>query len=452
MKAQWKYAPYEGSKIEINLNNLKNIINLTSDNAPNLKTRLGRYPYLSFTQWSNKPERLFILANGRLGIAFRNVQNADYVKIFDCDAAGEIADFANAGEYDIVELHSKTHNKLETIFPSTFGDALAIYEDETFSFEAGHWGHSYLTVHNGRVYGAKRYTNFVNGYEENDYIWANKHQLTFYVDGKKSPCTGLASFKDKLIYFSNHSIHAIDIKTVKTKGKDNSGNNYEIIEDVVTQEKVVDDIGCLSNYSIANVSGKLIWLGQNGVYEWDGYGNPKMISKNINKEIKAFNFNNLWTKPQCYALNGKYYLTLCDMAFNNKVFVYDSENRQWQIYKYATPIISFAVYDGILLGLALDSKIYAIESETSVENIAWSAEIEIDNNTKSIEIIAKRDSSVQINAKLIVNNVEIEELVNYDDSFIIPAHLFTKNDKTFLRIYGTGEIEIQKIYKKESVG
>ena len=42
MKAKWNSLPYEGSKIEINLSNLKNIINLTSDNAPNLKTRLGR--------------------------------------------------------------------------------------------------------------------------------------------------------------------------------------------------------------------------------------------------------------------------------------------------------------------------------------------------------------------------------------------------------------------------
>ena len=42
MKAHWKYAPDGGKGIEVNLNDLKNIVNLSTENALNLKTRLGR--------------------------------------------------------------------------------------------------------------------------------------------------------------------------------------------------------------------------------------------------------------------------------------------------------------------------------------------------------------------------------------------------------------------------
>ncbi|MCL2739827.1 MAG: hypothetical protein FWE47_01345 [Oscillospiraceae bacterium] len=450
MKAKWHALPKGGDKIkEVRISDLKNIINLSSENAPNLKTRLGRHPYISFTQWSNKPERLFILSNGNLAIAFRNVLNMDYIKVFDCDTAGYVADFTNGGDYDITELYSKSQSKLETIFPSTFGNSLAIYEDNTYSFTAGHWGHSYLAVHNGRVYAAKSGSNYVNGYEENDYLWAGKRQLTFYVDGKRSPCTGLFSFKDKLIYFSNHSMHAINIRTDKTKGKDAAGKDFEIIEDVVMQERIADDIGCRSNYSIANVGGRLIWLGQDGVYEYDGRNNPRMISRQINKEIKEFNFDNLWIKPEGFALGGKYYLTICEKApYKNKVFVYDTENSEWQTYQYETPIFSFAVYDGMLLGVAIDSKIYALERDNSNENISWSLEIEVDKATQKIEIVSKKDVNMQIGAKLKVNGVEIKDLENVDDAFVIPNLLFTTNDKAAIKIYGTGVIEIEKIYKK----
>ena len=216
LKAKWKQIPHKKIKEEIiDINSFTKTLNITDE----MGTRKGRYPFCSFVSWADKPERLFILPNGRLGIAFRNSNDIDEIKIFDCDIAFYAGTFYNGGEYDIVETWSASQDKLTTIFPATFDDCLAIYADNTYSMSPGHWAHSYLAYHNGRVYGAKRSANYVNGYEEGDYIWENTRQLTFYVGGEKAQCTGLASFKDRLIYFSAHAKY-MDIH------KSNFSNNF----------------------------------------------------------------------------------------------------------------------------------------------------------------------------------------------------------------------------------
>jgi len=435
MKAKWKTLSQNKAKETIiDITSLTSSTNIT----PEMGTRAGRTPFKTFTSWPDKPERLFVLSNDHLGISYRDLNQADKIKIFDCDIAFYGGYFTNGGEYDIVEIWSNSHNILETIFPATIGDCLAIYSDSTYSESPDHWAHTYLAYHNGRIYGAERYSNYVNGYQEGDYVWENMSQLTFYVGGDKAQCTGLASFKGNLIYFSNHSFYAITILT--TKGGDGT------LEDTVTREQIAADIGCASNYSIQNVSGNLIWLDNNGIYLWDGKNNPKIISNSINDELNTLMQNDLWTKPQSYSLGGKYYLTmLTSDGAVGKTFIYDIETKQWSTYEYETPIISLTVSDGKLLGLATDAKIYALDQDNIDESVPWSLEFEIDETAVNLDVYAVKSPTATINATLIVGGIAVQELTNIEDNFEIPSGLITPKSTAAIRLYGAGTVGFKKI-------
>ena len=447
MKAKWKPLSQTKTKEKIlDITSFKTTTNITDE----MGSRKGRSPFKTFTSWPDKPERIFVLSNDHLGLAYRDTAETDKIKIFDCDIAFYGGNFYNGGEYDIVEIWSNSHNMLTTIFPATIDDCLAIYSDSTYSMSPGHWAHSYLAYHNGRIFAAKRNTNYVNGYQEGDYVWQNMRQLTFYVGGDKAQCTGLTSFKGNLIYFSNHSFYAITILTTKTKGKDSNNQDYEIIEDVVTQDKVASDIGCISNYTIQNVSGNLIWLDNNGVYSWDGKNNPKMISAPINDDLDNLKQNTLWTKPQAYAIGGKYYLTILTTDSQGKTFVYNTDTKQWTTLEYETPLISLTVYDGKLLGLATDAKIYALEQDNTDEVIPWSLELEIDETASILDVYAQKSPNATIKAALIVDGVQIQELTNVNDNFTIPINLIPPKSDSIIKLYGEGEILFKKIILKQT--
>jgi len=448
MKAYWNALPKKKSIIISSISDFDKTLNLI-ENDGKISTRLGRTPYITFTKWTNKPERLFILSNGYLAIAFRNATDTDYIKVFDCDSGAYIADFANAGEYDINEIYSTSKDKEMTIFPSTYGDCLSVFSDDTYWFSSGHWGHSYLCVHNGRILAAKRDENYVNLYQEGDYLWENMRQFTFYIEGLKSPCTGLASFNGNLIYFSDYNTYLISIITTTTNDKDAGGNPIEIITDSATRNILFEDIGCISCYTIANVCGKLTWLSNEGVYQWDGKNTPKKISTiSIERDIKDFNGKDLWTKPQGFSLNGKYYLTFCGQDLTGETFIYDGETGSWASSEYSTPIISFNVYEGLLLGLGIDAKIYNLNDENATESIDWFAEKEITKDVQKVKIIANG----AINAKIIADTREIALKLNNDNSFIIPIYEINNAAKIILHIYGTGNVYIESIELIKNAG
>ena len=68
-------------------------------------------------------------------------------------------------------------------------------------------------------------------------------------------------------------------KTFVLKGYDN--NTYYV--------RPVDmQIGCVDNRTVQMVEGNLVWLGQNGVYSWNGTGAPVLISQEIDNTVKQF--------------------------------------------------------------------------------------------------------------------------------------------------------------------
>ena len=78
-------------------------------------------------------------------------------------------------------------------------------------------------------------------------------------------------------------------KTFLLKGVDN--DTYYIYP-------LSNSIGCVSNDSIQEIDGVVIWLGYDGVYGWEGRGMPKLLSKDIyydiqNNKQRNFEQNNI---------------------------------------------------------------------------------------------------------------------------------------------------------------
>lgn len=95
-----------------------------------------------------------------------------------------------------------------------------------------------------------------------------------YFDFGKADGTGITCFKEtpwgKFV--------GKPTKSFILKGYDN--NTYYI-------RPVDPQIGCVDNRTVQMVEGNLIWLGQNGVYSWNGAGAPGLISREVDPDMKA---------------------------------------------------------------------------------------------------------------------------------------------------------------------
>lgn len=116
------------------------------------------------------------------------------------------------------------------------------------------------------------------------------------------PVTGLASHNRRLVVFTRNSMRVVD-------GSVPAGTD--------SMSLVSDGIGCVAHNTIRQTrSGLLVWLSTDGVYAWDGSGQPQRISRKMDALFTASQETSL---PTQYGAN-----------FNPKNFQWPWRNKpQW---------------------------------------------------------------------------------------------------------------------------
>lgn len=154
-------------------------------------------------------------------------------------------------------------------------------------------------------------------------VWPeiNYEQLS---ENDNSSITGLYGYDQNLTIFKNDSIWRI---VYTGAGPQNLGE--------YTPEPVVRGVGCVSNASIAEVRGRLVFLGEDGIYAYDGTPNIQKISDKIQSTLKTINSGARqyavgvnWKSQSCYLLAFRSQTSF----YNNTVVCWDYKNDSWWVW------------------------------------------------------------------------------------------------------------------------
>tara|TARA_Y100000310_G_scaffold307095_1_gene348905 strand:- start:186 stop:2348 length:2163 start_codon:yes stop_codon:yes gene_type:complete len=145
------------------------------------------------------------------------------------------------------------------------------------------------------------------------------------MEDDNSPITGMAPLGEHLAVFKRDSIWLM-----VAVGE----NSITGVTDF-RGRKIVDGVGCVSNASIQQIMGRLVFLAEDGIYSFDGTPTVQKLSDrvsttvaSINKHKTAFTVSAHWKTKNCYLLS----VPTRGANDNNKTLVYDYKNDTWWIW------------------------------------------------------------------------------------------------------------------------
>lgn len=165
-------------------------------------------------------------------------------------------------------------------------------------------------------------------------VWPSE-SFAYFISEDRSEITGLAVLNENVIVFKQDSIwQLVDI------GEDDLGLRQ------FTPRLIKQGIGCVSNNSIQNIPGGLVFLAEDGIYFCDGTPNVKKLSQPIDLTTKTINssFRYLATSThirsgQCYVLS----VPTDGNTYNNLTLVYDYKHNGWWKWDGITPQSWFSI-------------------------------------------------------------------------------------------------------------
>jgi hypothetical protein len=171
-------------------------------------------------------------------------------------------------------------------------------------------------------------------------VWPETSFETLSTAKDNSPITALAPLGDNLVVFKENSIWQLVFD-----GLDDLNLPAFIPQLVVT------GVGCVSQGSVQEVRGRLVFLAEDGFYAFDGTPNIRKISENINATTQRINpaHRNYstavnWRSKYCYLCS----TAMDESSTNNVIFVYDYKHDAWWIWDSIPAEFMFVVSDTAL--------------------------------------------------------------------------------------------------------
>lgn len=178
------------------------------------------------------------------------------------------------------------------------------------------------------------------------------------VEDDSSHITGMKAFGEHLAVFKRDSIWRMVYSGV---GGTAGLNTYIPV-------KVPGGVGTVSNGSIQDINGVLMFLAEDGVYVFNGAQKPEKISGAIDKTIANLSSGRLkyatsahWRSENCYLLG----VSESGSETNNLVLVYDYLAGAWWIWEFENDVASFLIEDGV----GDKETLYFADSQSNVYHI-----------------------------------------------------------------------------------
>lgn len=173
----------------------------------------------------------------------------------------------------------------------------------------------FIAVHQNRVYVAAKATEVLSFSAlgiYTDFSTSDDAGSIEITTRDTQGCSGLVQYANHIMYFKRNSIHEL---------YGTGPFNYQM-------QALSDEIGCIAGRTIVEVMGKLLFLADDGVYEYVGGLIPKKISFDIQDFIDDRDESNL-SKASASTDGERYYLCLPVGSNDRIVFTYDLRTGEW---------------------------------------------------------------------------------------------------------------------------
>ena len=145
------------------------------------------------------------------------------------------------------------------------------------------------------------------------------------MEDDNSPITGMAGYGEQVAVFKSDSVWLMV----------NTGSNPATQVEHYSPIRIVAGVGCVSNSSIQQIRGNLVFLAEDGVYVFDGTPAIRKISDRVTDTIDSITGGRRhlavsahWKTKSCYLLS----FATDGEASNSKTLVWDYKNDAWWIW------------------------------------------------------------------------------------------------------------------------
>lgn len=447
MKAKWSAVTADRRQAVQRFASSTNLSSRGLPDAP-LVERLGRRN-LNIRPNTNvsgiRAKRLFVLPNGHMAVATNMTQVDEDYRVFNLNSGGWLGeDLRVVGAFTTAELilnregglfannpNEDTRHK-GRVLASSIGEEKLVTYDRALHSMPTFFPKNFLVNHNGRIVGANWFSNRVLFYEPGRWTWdfslPGMPNIT-RVGGETPACRGLVSYRGSLIYFSANAM-------------------YEILGDHASNMRVnviCDDVGCLSAYSIAIVNGSLIWLGREGIYEWNGGVRPRLICEDVSEHVCNLQLFGLYDMPQAISHGNYYYMSIVPFwqAHEDRavVLIYDTVNRIWHIERYPNhPPVSWAKREGILYSVDRRGNLWEMSSRNSNEVFDWDWELDLESGTKRIKMDLEAEDEASLRGAIEIGGTW-HHVHRAENQWLLPFDRIALR-RTKFRLTGRGKVKI----------
>jgi len=336
---------------EIDENQLTDSFNMCADNMPAISVRPGRANYASTFLTTNlnglgqRDNQYVHIVDGNTW-KYWNPATTAYVTVTTSIGNGEgrFAEFA-------------TGNTLYTLFLNSterlaWDGTTALPVSMTTNCPAG----DYITSHKGRIYAAKNKILFHSALQKTtDWVTAgDAGNIT--VTNARGNITAIREYSDHIVVFTENSMHEL----------------YGTAPVDFTLQDVTNEIGCVSDKTLKELKGTLMWLDFEGIYAYVG-AKPKKISDAVKFWIEGIN---LTYKSKCCAgvYKDKYYLAIpfgTSATKPNILITYDMIRDAWHTED--CDFVDFVTIANTLYGLRSTGQLVNMASGTvdASGDISW---------------------------------------------------------------------------------
>lgn len=306
-------------------------------------------------------------------------------------------------------------------------------------------GMNYIASHDNRVYGAVKNTvHFSALRKANDWTTVDDAGQIVVETPDGESISGLISGVGHVTIFKPSSIHEL---------YGTSPLNYKMVE-------VSNEIGCESNESAKMIQGLLLFLGQDGIYQYAGGSLPKKISHKVQTFIDGITDR---SKAVAGVYDSKYYLSIpYESTDNNITLEFDTETGTWNVWDIGN-VTGFENFNHDLY-FASDS-IYKLEGETdngnaltwnwitkpfssgslNARNVWFKLWLVVDCPTGStMDIFVSADEKDWVNVKTISEDVNLQS-----QTVLLPVSQFANSRSIQVKIQGSGQGKVYELTRQE---
>lgn len=219
---------------------------------------------------------------------------------------------------------------------------------------------NFLAVHANRVYSASRSTQKLSYSASriyNDWTTAADAGSIVVETRDGAGASGLTTFSNHIVLFKEDSIHELF---------GTGPSNF-------TFQTLTENIGCISDRTIVEVSGVLYFLGPSGVYAYAGGTIPQLVSFPVQDYIDRMDLSRKLTASA--GTDGeRYYLSIPIDTSGRIMLVFDARQnvRKWYV-EDEENVVEFAFLQNSLYGLTYDGQIKKMIDTSASESVDWYA-------------------------------------------------------------------------------